>query len=86
MEQLKDGISVPDLTEHSGISGKRNLMHVVYADYMMMVLSDVQRVAIGVVASLLLIISVVGNVTTIWVNIRRCESKIGNCEKLMSFH
>lgn len=67
---FKNGLSVTELTGFSGIE-KSAFRNVVYADYMMMVLSDVQRIAIGVLVCFLVVLSVLGNVATLWVNTRR---------------
>lgn len=71
--ELNNGLSVKNLREFDAFrlepSDFRN--PVVYADYMMMQLSQVQRVTIGVIAGILVALSVVGNAATLWVNARR---------------
>lgn len=67
------GLSVPDLYSTGSMFSNTaiNSKNVIYADFMLMVLSGTQRWAIGVVTIVLLVLAVVGNLTTFWVNMRR---------------
>lgn len=63
----ENGLSVQQLSRIE----TSNFRNVIYVDFMLMALSEVQRIAIGATVIILLVLAIVGNVATVWVNARR---------------